>query len=311
MGFGNDGTGFVGPQLLPARKPKARRRGKAGGKTRRGYASEGADSDSGSDYSSDDARGGGNNKKGKFEGALEYGEVSSRRDPTVEERVETRSRWVPDRSRQLPRGALEMMGGLLSTAQFTTLDSATLRLCAQVYDTDALIKNVTNVMRNSILGGGIDIQRPGFFLTSAARAFYQRVWSEFVTRVLRSLWAFGLAAVVTEPHPLYKAIPHVLELDRLTVRMQGDIYGLRRYVFHVPETETLLGIGIAGNHLPQPHAEVQEAVPNVLVFELDPPSREGHIQSRVASLLPELRYFASLREADLRAVDSLTNPKRF
>lgn len=243
----------------------------------------------------------------KFEGALEYGKAGNKPDTTVKRNV-PRSRWVPDRSRRLPPGSAGLLGGLLATSQFVTLQSDRMMACARAYDTDPLLMIVTTIMRSSILGGGLDIQRKGFTLTASARAFYQRVWSEFITRLLRSLWAFGFAAVVTEPHPIYKAIPHVLEVERLLVRMQGDIYGLRRYVFHVRETDMLLGMGTNANGQRLEQGHLQEAVPNVLIFEMNPPAQDGSIQSRVSALLPALAYYTSLQQADMRAVDLLTNP---
>lgn len=243
----------------------------------------------------------------KFEGALEYGKTNNKPDPTTKRNV-PRSRWVPDRSRRLPPGSAGMLGGLLATSQFVTLEGDRMTACARAYDTDPLLMIVTTIMRSSILGGGLDIQRKGFTLTPSARAFYQRVWSEFITRLLRSLWAFGFAAVVTEPHPIYKAVPHVLEVDRLLVRMQCDIYGLRRYVFHVRETDMLLGSGISNNGQGLEQGHLQEAVPNVLIFEMNPPGQDGSIRSRVSALLPALEYYSKLQLADMRAVDLLTSP---
>jgi len=240
--------------------------------------------------------------------------------------------WIPNRDKHL-HNAESLFGGLLSDSEFVLVDPEQIELCAQIYDSDSLIKVVTSVMLNSILGGGLDLVRPGFTLRSTAKAFYSRTWIRFVQDLMRSLWAFGFAIVATEPHPVYKAIPHVMRIELLQVavcarasehscvrvcqvRMVCDIWNVRHYTVHTRAQGggfQFLGrtsgrqLGMRASHQGAGQG-TETPVPDLMVFELDPPSPTGQLQSRVHSLMADIMYYRYMLQVDWHALHRRAEP---
>ena len=151
--FGRDAAGFAGPgagALADAAGRLQRQRHK--NKKRKAPGEPDSDDDSSSQKPQ---------QQPAWQGVMTHGDPNDKKGGGGRlPNVPRPKMWMPDRSRRLPEGLGSFMGTFLGTANYVTIDRQQLEACAKAYDTDPLVKIATGVMRNSILGGGIDIVRP-------------------------------------------------------------------------------------------------------------------------------------------------------
>lgn len=209
--------------------------------------------------------------------------------------------WLyPDRSTEAP-----LLGPLDADHMYgtmATLNPVDVRHCTHMLDSECTLKTVSDIVISELLSGGVEVYRKGFTLSDSAREFYSMAWGSFARRLLRSLWATGIAFVAMEPHPVYRAIPHVLELSLLHVRFRTDRFGLRHYVVTDPSmTRFSPPMGIDSMGIDQP-------LPGLMVFEMDPPAADGRLQSKVRSLLPLIELQYGQLAADFDVLEQRRNP---
>lgn len=225
---------------------------------------------------------------------------TSTRNPGAALRRKGRAEWLyPDRSTRAPESGLFMFDALAQPQAM--LNRAEVTHCLHMIDTECTLKTVTDIVASELLSGGVEVYREGFTLTDAAREFYSMAWSHFVRRLLRSLWATGIAFVSMEPHETYLAIPHVLELSLLDVSFTTDRFGLRHYVVTDPTAHRFLSLEHTKGQLRTP-------LPGLMVFEMDPPSVTGAVQSKVRSLLPFINLQYGQLDADCDVLEQRRLP---
>lgn len=243
-------------------------------------------------------------KRAPLSGALvDRGEAprEGRRGPKEARVHRDANSWLyPDRSTEAPRVGTLDMEHLFSP--MATLDPTEVRHCTNMLDSECTLKTVSDIVISELLSGGVEVYRKGFTLSDSAREFYSMAWGSFARRLLRSLWATGIAFVAMEPHPVYRAIPHVLELSLLQVRFRTDRFGLRHYVVTDPSSNRFM-------HPPASDTMgIDQPLPGLMVFEMDPPAPDGRLQSKVRSLLPLINLQYGQLAADFDVLEQRRNP---
>lgn len=149
------------------------------------------------------------------------------------------------------------------------------------------------------MSGGIRINRAGFIPSAETQNVYEQAWSEFVRRLLNSMWCFGFAASVSAPDDRLGTMPLVLDVELLRVGMTSDYMGRRSYVFY----EENFTHGVYG----QP-AMAYQPIPNVIVYEYTPPLSDGSLNSCITRILPYYNQMLIATESDLRVILSNSAP---
>lgn len=149
------------------------------------------------------------------------------------------------------------------------------------------------------MSSGVRMRRAGFVPTSELQSKYERIFSQFVCRVLESMWCFGIAAVIEVPDADIGSAPMVLSLELMRVGVYVDYTGRRTYAFYEENfTHGIYGQSSMG----------LRAIPDVTVHSFSPPSHEGVIHSSISRIMPYFNQMLIATESDLRVIVSNSAP---
>jgi hypothetical protein len=157
--------------------------------------------------------------------------------------------------------------------QFTEVPYQQLRAVERVVQHESLISTICEIALAGIVGGGIQFSRDQKALTSHEDRFYAHVWLDFTRKMVMNLWIYGFAAVLFEPHERFGAVPRLLALDQVRVKIRRSLLGATDYVY-------LRQMAPGGGYGPTYINETP--VLGVLTLELDPPDLHGHLRSKAA-----------------------------
>jgi len=150
-----------------------------------------------------------------------------------------------------------------------------------------------------VMSGGIRISRAGFIPSVETQNVYEQAWSQFVRRLLESMWCFGFAACVNAPDDRLGTMPLVLDIELLRVGITSDYMGRRTYAFY----EESFTHGVYGQS-----ALAYQPIPDVVVYEYTAPLPDGSLNSCITRILPYYNQMLIATEADLRVILSNSAP---
>lgn len=175
-----------------------------------------------------------------------------------------------------------------------------------VIQADATLRTVVNVAMSSLLGGGVLLVRNGKQQHDLESDFHSRAWLNFTRKLLVSLWMYGIAAVVVEPHEKFTGIPRILDLSMIDVSMTRSIAGTTKYTFTVRSDLSPMEINIKDAHPTRTATGIE--LSDVLVYEFDPPAEDGSIQSVFMHVVRQREELEPIIRAERVAVALASNP---
>jgi hypothetical protein len=176
----------------------------------------------------------------------------------------------------------------------------------KLYNDESILNTIYNIAVSGLTGGGVIISRDGYQLNDYASRFYAHMWLEFTRKLVLCVWLYGFAPVVFEPHAEFKAIPRILCLTDVSIRIRRTIYSTTEYVFL-----RCSGANVSSGHVtafsvgPVGH---REPVNGVLVLELDPPDAYGNLRSKMVYAWKEHSLLAHHLKTHLQCVSRMANP---
>lgn len=185
----------------------------------------------------------------------------------------------------------------INPAAFVTVDPAGIEYVTNLFYENSLIRLIFNIVHSDILSGGVLLEKSGYEMDSNASRFYSSNLSSFIKDCIMANWCYGFIPVVIVPHEQFIGIPRVLDMSQMTVKISTDVYGRRIYAFYKKYSPSI-----------SQSSYEDELIPNVMVFEHDPPSPMGLLRSRMTSLYEDLTYYKSLLRCNLRAHEITSNP---
>lgn len=110
-----------------------------------------------------------------------------------------------------------------------------------------------NIAIRRLVGSGLLISQGGKRITGPEEEFYNFQLIKWMADLLKSMWMFGFAVCVAQPHDLYGGVPIVLDMSMLRIKVAVDITGARHYKIRarMPERSkypNLIRFGLARAH---------------------------------------------------------------
>ena len=151
------------------------------------------------------------------------------------QRRDKQGRWTSQKSaRAFEAGVMRVMraqnrpakGDTLGTPaemdfKFKSLNSQEIMDTEHYFESNPFVKAVANLSIQELLGGGI------VFPSTSPIGLEQHlkaVWMRFARNLLRSLYVWGIAAVVVHPHDDMGGIPKVLDLGMCITKIYHDVF---------------------------------------------------------------------------------------
>jgi hypothetical protein len=181
-----------------------------------------------------------------------------------------------------------------TTDDFVRVSGAQIDELHEFYKFEPLLHIVASITSGNLLGGGVHFSREGGKFTPSTSAFLNAAWTSFVRNMLQQMWTVGFAVVTTRQHVIYGAIPSVVELSMVSVSMKRFLDGHTEY-----RLESRSGT---------PTPEDTVALRKATVFDWDPPSANGDIDSIVLRAMMARRLLAETRQAYSIAMFRISNP---
>jgi hypothetical protein len=186
---------------------------------------------------------------------------------------------------------------------FTTIRHEDITDLLDVYDMDGNVQAAANIMLDSLLNGGVEFRRKSKHLDERAKLWYSRVWTKWIREVYRSIMAIGWVACSWVPHSEYMGEPVVLSLDHLDADMAQTYLGKTYFRLF----ERMQNVGPL-DIIYRKFKSAQVEVPNVRVFILDAPNRDGTLRSRISVLRPDIAHGDELARLTLEAERNRARP---
>lgn len=206
---------------------------------------------------------------------------------------------------------------------FQPLNGTQAQLANQIFHNSSLIRSLYLMCARNLLSGGVLIRRVndtntnkkkrpkgkssgGFPMDGGQQSSMldrveSNMWRCFVQQCLKSLWIYGFVACVIGKRRDEQLYPVVLDLELCLVYMRTNAFGQRQYAF----VRNDAGYSGINNVL---DAQQQSLIPDVYVFELDPPAPNGDLRSRMFSALDDVMLYHSLSECARRSTAGMANP---
>lgn len=230
-----------------------------------------------------------------------------------------RGQWTSQKvSTKFPAGVLQVMrgenrpgrAGVMGAKgemdfKFRSLNSQQIRDAEEYYDSNPFIKAVANLSIQELLGGGI------VFPSSSPMGLEQHLsstWMRFARMLIRSLYVWGIAAVVIEDEDVTGGTPKVLDLGMCNVKVYHTVMNDNQYMFFMDDLSTAIMGDYGQTGQMNPEAMLDRQIEVHAVFELDPPTREGLITSKVMQCMAVGELKHHLDRAEVIASARAANP---
>lgn len=136
-----------------------------------------------------------------------------------------------------------------------------------MYDTNPTIQEVVTFIENDLFSGQ-------FIIDGKVNDHYSKLLVDLTKKYLRNRNAVGLCVFISKPHPLYGAVPCVLDLTLVHIYYQRFVDGECHYEVRYPP--------------PAGGAIMGELVAGANVVTIHPPTNGGDFRSIVTRLKPEI-----------------------
>ena len=175
-----------------------------------------------------------------------------------------------------------------------------------IFRVDTTLVTVVDIALSSLLGGGVLLVQQGKQLHDYKSEFYSRSWMDFTRKLLESLWMYGLAAVVIEPHEEFVGVPRVLDLSMLDITMSRSITGTVSYEFHVPSD--MVPPGVKTRDVDSSQLANGVEILGVMVYEFNSPDCNGSLNSLFLHVVRQREELEPMLRAERMAVALSSNP---
>lgn len=170
-----------------------------------------------------------------------------------------------------------------------------------MFETEPLMRIVTDITLSGLLGGGILFSRNGRQLMDYATDFYSYEWCNFTRKLVTNLWVYGFAGVVIEPHEEFVGIPRVLDIHQVQVMVRKTLTSETEYIFFDRR--------VSYPALSQmQHGFMSVPITGVMVFEMDSPSRFGFIRSKIMQVARERQLVNHILQSESHAASLMSSP---
>lgn len=106
-------------------------------------------------------------------------------------------------------------------ADWVRVNANQIKRLLDVFDTDTNVQTAFRVRMNSVLSGGVRVERRYHSMSQWNSRLFSNYLCDMANKVYRLKWAIGFAAVTFIPHPLLGWVPKVLDMnDRIEVLMK-------------------------------------------------------------------------------------------
>lgn len=157
-------------------------------------------------------------------------------------------------------------------------------LAVRRFARNSIIRTAFDLILSGLLEHGVELVHPLLPDSDTDRDWYSSAWADFAKEVMRSFWINGFAVCRSEPDPMHVSRPRVVPVDGLDIEIRYDDFGGRAY-------------RVSSRLSPGSHASPsQRILTDVLVYEMDPPDRDGNLNSKIASLFPDFAFTVQLME---------------
>lgn len=170
-----------------------------------------------------------------------------------------------------------------------------------LFDAHPVIKACERLRLQHLTSGGVVIERPFLKMNTQCRHWFDNVYADLTHCLVRTWSRFGFAVVVILPHKKMIGEPKVLDMAAIRVQMAVDFCGVRRY--RVYRRDVSSGFS--------PTGEEVNITDQCLVFEKDPPNRDGTCNGELSCLATDLMHFEYMRNIHLQAAKGAALPLVF
>ncbi len=189
---------------------------------------------------------------------------------------------------------------LIPESDFITLDVGDIRRKLHLYDTNQAIKIGVNTLFNALFCAEFLFSRIGWKLTETARFWYNTTYKDWLRDVFRCCYSTGFAAVSFVEHPVYGFEPQVIDIEQVDIKFHRDYLSRTTYILYPHEFRDNFGLPLS--------AEMREPIPNVLILEMDKPTCDGRLRSRIANLESTMGFNDIMLHAALMAIQARAAP---
>lgn len=162
-----------------------------------------------------------------------------------------------------------------------------------LYYAHSIIQGSFEITVNALLSGGVVLRHPVLPREDVDRAWYSETWGRFLRDMLQCFWIYGFAVCTADPDDVYTAVPRVVPMDLVRTEIHYSDTGRRTYrcsraravVSTLDSMDVLHGV-----------------LDNVWVYELDPPTVAGAINSKVLQLKHDAAFYEHINQTYVEAM---------